>query len=143
MDFDLDVDLDGAPLVPDFFLDLHEEGEGGLHIAMMSRSQGRLAGFPAWDHADRDLRHFTPADIPLGTETEPFEDADEAWRIVIVARDRDVFVLEGDTPRGDLVRRYRIPRDQYVTAWNELMVRFHPPLALEDVLGEGDDLPDA
>ena len=110
---------------------------------MMSRVRGRLAGFPAWDHADRDLRHFTPDDIPLGTEEEPFEDADEAWRIVIVARARDVFVLEGDAPRGPLTRRYRIPRDQYLTAWNELMVRFHPPLALEDVLGDGDDLPDA
>jgi hypothetical protein len=56
--------------------ELREELEGGLHIAMMSRTRGHLAGFPAWDHADRDLRHFT--DIPLGTEEEPFEDADEA-----------------------------------------------------------------
>ncbi|MEA2238832.1 MAG: hypothetical protein QOC81_3556 [Thermoanaerobaculia bacterium] len=139
----MDFDLDGAPLVSDFFLDLYEEGEGGLHIAMMSRSSGRLAGFPAWDHADRDLRHFTPDDIPLGTEEEPFEDADENWRIVIVARGHYVFVLEGDAPSGPLTRSYRIPRDRYLTAWNELMVRFHPPLALEDVLGEGDDLPDA
>jgi hypothetical protein len=138
----VDLDLDGATPIADFFLTLREEDEGGLHIEMMSRTKGHLAGFPAWDHADRDLRHFTPDDIPLGDD-EPFEDAGEAWRIVIVARGRDVFVLEGDAPRGPLARRYRVPRDQYLTAWNELMVQYHPPLALEDVLGAEDDLPDA
>jgi hypothetical protein len=138
----MNFNVDDATPIADFFLTLREEEEGGLHIEMMSRSRGRLAGFPAWDHADRDLRHFTPDDIPLG-DLEPFEDADEGWRIVIVASARDVFILEGDAPHGELIRRYRIPRDQYLTAWNELMVQYHPPLALEDVLGAGDDQPDA
>lgn len=91
-------DLDDLPPITDFFLTLREEGEGGLHIEMMSRTRGRLAGFPAWDHADRDLRHFILDDIPLGTEDEPFQDADEAWRIVILPRGLDVFILEGDSP---------------------------------------------
>jgi hypothetical protein len=130
----MELDLDDVPRITDFYLTLDKAPEGGLHIEMRSRSKGHLAGFPAWDHADRDLRHFTPDDIPLGDD-EPFEDADEAWRIVIIARGKDVFVLEGNAPRGPLLRRYRIPRDQYLTAWNELMVQYHPPLALEDVLG--------
>jgi hypothetical protein len=139
----MDFDLDDALTITDFSLTLREEGEGGLHIQLLSRTRGRLAGFPAWDHADRDLRHFTPADIPLGTEEEPFEDADESWRIVILARGADVVILEGDAPNGALTRRYRIPREHYLAAWDDLIRQYHPARSLEDVLGSGDDQPDA
>lgn len=131
----MDFDLDNIPMIDDFLLTVREEGEGGLHIVLMSRSMGPLAGFPAWDHADRDLRHFTPDDILLGSEDEPFADADDAWRIVIFARGNEVFVFEGDSPRGPLPRRYRIPRPQYLAAWDALMQRYHPALSIEDVLG--------
>jgi hypothetical protein len=130
--------LDDVPPVTDFYLTLRDEPEGGLHIEMLSRTRGHLAGFPAWDHADRDLRHFTPADIPLGTEEEPFEDADEGWRIVILAQGNAVFILEADAPSGALTRRYRVPREQYVAAWDELIREYHPAKSVEDVLG-GDD----
>ena len=53
----MDFDLDDAPRVTDFYLTLVDYPEGGLHIEMLSRTRGHLAGFPAWDHADRDLRH--------------------------------------------------------------------------------------
>jgi len=104
-------------LIEDFAVVLREEGEGGLHIEFVSGAQGRLAGFPAWDHADRDLRHFTPDDIPIGSEEEPFADADDEWRIVIFSRGDEVFVFEGDAPREPLPRRYRIPRQQHQAAW--------------------------
>ncbi len=139
----MDFELDDAARITDFYLTLNDYPEGGLHIELMSRTRGRLARFPAWDHADRDLRHFTPDDIPLGTDDEPFEDSDEAWRIVIFERGNDVFILEGDAPRGELTRRYRIPRDQYLAAWNDLIAEYHPARSLEDVLGAGDDQPDA
>jgi hypothetical protein len=129
--------------ITDFYLTLVDYPEGGLHIEMMSRTRGHLAGFPAWDHADRDLRHFTPDDIPLGTDEEPFEDADESWRIVILSRGKDVFILEGDSPRGSLTRSHRIPREQYLAAWDGLIREYHPARSLEDVLGAGDDQPDA
>ena len=139
----MELDLDAAARITDFYLTLREEPEGGLHIELLSRTRGHLAGFPAWDHADRDLRHFTPDDIPLGTDDEPFEDADEAWRIVILAQGNDIFILEGDAPHGPLTRRYRIPRDQYLAAWDALIREYHPARSLEDVLGTGDDQPDA
>ena len=132
----MDFNLDDVPLVSDFFLTLREEDEGGMHIELMSRSHGHLAGFPAWDHADRDLRHFTHDDIPLGDEEEPFADADEEWRIVIFARGNEVFVLEGDSPHGPLPRRYRIPRENYLAAWDALIRRYHSAMSLDDVLGE-------
>jgi hypothetical protein len=130
--------LDDVPPITDFYLTLREQPEGGLHVQMMSRTRGHLAGFPAWDHADRDLRHFTPADIPLGTEEEPFQDADEGWRITILPRGTDVFILEGDAPNGALTRRYHVPREQYLGAWEDLIREYHPAQSLEDVLG-GDD----
>jgi hypothetical protein len=139
----MDFYPDDVPRIPDFYLTLRDHPEGGLHIEMMSRKQGHLAGFPAWDHADRDLRHFTPADIPLGTDDEPFEDADESWRIAILARGNDVLILEGDAPSGPFTRRYRIPREQYLAAWHDLIARYHPARSLEDVLGAGDEQPDA
>jgi hypothetical protein len=139
----MDFDFDDIPPITDFFLTLREEGEGGLHIEMMSRTRGPLAGFPAWDHADRDLRHFTLDDIPFGTEDEPFEDADESWRLVILARGKDVFILEGDAPRGALTRRYRVPREQYLAAWEELIREYHPARSLEEVLGGDEDAVDA
>ena len=105
----MDFNLDDAPRIAEFSLTLAEEREGGLHIRMMSRSRGHLAGFPAWDHPDRDLRHFTHDDIPLGDDEEPYIDADDAWRIVIIVRGPDVFILEGETPTGPLPRRYRVP----------------------------------
>jgi hypothetical protein len=139
----MDFDLDDVPRISDFHLTLVDYPEGGLHIEMRSRTRGHLAGFPAWDHADRDLRHFTPDDIPLGTEEEPFEDADEAWRIAILPAGKDVVVLEGDAPHGPFTRRYRIPREQYLAAWNDLIRRYHPAKSLDDFLGAGDDQPDA
>ena len=139
----MELDLDDVPRITDFYLTLREEPEGGLHIELLSRTRGHLAGFPAWDHADRDLRHFTPEDIPLGTDEEPFEDADESWRIVILARGNDVVILEGDAPRGPLTRRYRIPREQYLAAWDDLIRQYHPARSLEDALGADDDQPDA
>jgi hypothetical protein len=134
----MDFDFDDALRITDFYLTLDEEPEGGLHIAMMSRTRGRLASFPAWDHADRDLRHFTHDDIPLGTEEEPYEDADEAWRITILADRNDVFILEGDAPGAPLTRSYRIPRVQYLGAWEDLIREYHPAKSLEEVLG-GDE----
>jgi hypothetical protein len=62
---------------------------------------------------------------------------------VILAVGTDVFILEGDAPSGALTRRYRVPRDQYLAAWDELIRQYHPAASLEEVLGSGDDQPDA
>jgi hypothetical protein len=119
--------------VDDFFLTLREEGEGGMHIEMMSRAHGRIAGFPFWDHADRDLRHFTMEDVPYGSEAEPYVDVDENWQITIFERGEDVVINENG-------HESLIPRDRYLAAWDTLMRRFNPVTSLEDALGadEGD-----
>ena len=94
----------------------------------------RLAWFPAWDHADRDLRHFIPSDVPLGTIDEPYEDADEGWRIFIFEHRGFVYVLEGDSPNAEFFPRFfRVPRDRYLAAWAGLIDAYNPitPLDLE------------
>ena len=59
--------LHDFPDITDFAVTLVDAGEAGKHIEMTSASRGRLAGFPVWDHAARDLRHFVASDVPLGT----------------------------------------------------------------------------
>lgn len=87
----------------------------------------RLAWFPAWEHADRDLRHFVPADVPLGTSDEPYDDVDEAWRITIFEHAGFVYVFEADNPHAtDYSRSYRIPRDAYLEAWARLIDEYNP-----------------
>jgi hypothetical protein len=92
----------------------------------------RIAWFPAWENADRDLPHLTPDDVPLGTLDEPFEDFDEAWRIVIYEDEGYVYVSEADHPRATTFpRSFRVPRDQYLTAWVLLLTEHNPVTPLD------------
>ncbi len=121
------------PLVPDFQVGLTEPDDGGRHIEFASATRGRLAGFPAWDHADRDLRHFIATDVPLGTIDEPYEDADEGWRISIFQDGEFVYVLEGDSQHGSEYRAYfRVKLEQYLAAWAFVVDSFNPILPLDD-----------
>lgn len=126
-------ELDAFPLVTDFEVTLRDVGEGGLHAEFTSASRGRVAGFPAWDHADRDLRHFIPADVPLGTIDEPFEDADDGWRLMLFEHRGLVYVLEGDAPRtSDFPRYFKVPRDRYIASWAALINAYNPITPLDE-----------
>lgn len=123
--------LDAFPIIDDFALTLAEIHDGGKHIEMASRTLGRLAGFPAWDHADRDLRHFDPADVPLGSIDEPYDDRDEGWRILIFEHGGWVYVLEGRSPNAtEFAVWFRVPAARYFEAWAVLIDAFNPRTAL-------------
>lgn len=125
-DFDA-VALDAFPVIDDFAVELRDYEAGGQHVEMTSAAHGRLAHFPAWDHADRDLRHFTPLDVPLGSLGEPYEDRDDAWRILIFEKGGYVHVVEGDAPHAETFSRFfRVPRQRYIEAWAALMDMFNP-----------------
>jgi len=97
------------------------------HIEYVDGPGARLAWFPAWEHADRDLRHFVPADVPLGTSDEPYDDADENWRITIFEHDGFIHIFEADDPKAtDYPRSYRVPRDEYIAAWARIMDEYNP-----------------
>ena len=101
--------------------------------SLVSRKKGRLAYFPAWEHADRDLRHFTAADVPLGTMDIPYDDADDNWRIIIFEHKGFVYVLEADDPRAeDFKRWFRVARDRYLQSWAMLIDVFNPIKPLDD-----------
>ena len=135
MHFPGEDELDSFPTISDFDLMLRDYATGGKHIELVSGRQGKLAGFPAWDHADRDLRHFVPGDVPIGTLEEPYDDADENWRIVLFEHRGFVYVLEGDAPKTEEFPRYfRVPRERYLAAWAALIDAYNPitPLDLEN-----------
>ena len=121
--------------IDDFTVRLIDAGDGGKHIELASESEGPLAGFPAWDHADRDLRHFIQSDIPIGSREEPFEDADEAWRIAIFEHGGWVYVAQHDDGRNTA---FRVKTERYLGAWMKLIERFNPSLALDDLFDESE-----
>ncbi len=107
--------------VDDFIVRLN----GDRFIEMVSASQGRLAWFPAWEHADRDLRHFIAADVPFGTPDAPYVDEDEAWGIRIFEENGWVYVNENGAT-------FRVPRERYFHAWAALIDQFNPIVPLHD-----------
>jgi hypothetical protein len=126
-------ELDSFPTIRDFSISLREMPAGGRHVEFVSNSRGRLAWFPAWDHADRDLRHFVAADVPLGTIEEPFDDADDQWRLMLFEHGGWVYVLEGDSPRADeFPRFFRVPRDTYLEAWAFIIDAYNPLTPLDE-----------
>ena len=130
-----DLALDVFPVVDDFAVVVTEDEN--RTIEFRSAAHGRLAGFPAWEYADRDLRHFTPSDVPLGTIEEPFDDRDESWRILLFGQGGWIYVLEADAPQAtEFPRWFRVPAGRYVQAWAALIDWYNPPEPLE---GTGDE----
>jgi hypothetical protein len=126
-------ELDRFPVVNDFAVVLRDSGEGGQHVVFASGSSGELAQFPAWDHADRDLRHFIASDVPFGTYDEPYDDADDGWRIQIFEHAGYVYVLQGDSANAEeFATFFRVPRDQYLQAWAFLIDAFNPITPLDE-----------
>ena len=126
--------LDAFPIVDDFVVRLTEEEEGGLHIEFASAAEGRLAGFPAWDHADRDLRHFVASDVPLGSVDTPYEDRDEGWRIMLFEHAGWVYVADqtGSADVRGTVNRFRVRSPRYMQAWAALIDLYNPITPLDE-----------
>ena len=126
--------LEAFPVITDFALRLFDSGdEGGMHLEYASASQGRLAQFPAWDHVDRDLRHFIAADVPFGTLAEPYDDRDETWRILLFEDGGWVYVAEGEEPNAtSFTSRFRVLRERYFQAWAALIDQFNPITPLDE-----------
>ena len=99
--------------------------ESGQQLEYRSALGGRLAHFPAWEHVDRDLRHFISDDIPNGTREEPYQDRDEDWRITIFEEDGWVYIEENGQP-------FRVRAEEYARNWNALIDEFNPAAPLDD-----------
>ncbi len=104
------------PIADDFSVRITDDHR----IEYASAAHGRLAWFPEWEHADRDLRHFVAADVPLGTFDEPYTDSgDDGWSIVIFEQGGWVYVQEGE-------RKFRVSTERYMQAWAALIDLFNP-----------------
>ena len=104
---------------------LVDSEESGQQLEYRSALGGRLAHFPAWEHVDRDLRHFISDDIPNGTREEPYEDRDEDWQIRIFEDDGWVYIEENGA-------RCRVPAVEYARNWNALIDEFNPVAPLDE-----------
>jgi hypothetical protein len=134
-----DIDLATVPLISDFTIELRELEDDGKIVHFVSESHGELAWFPAWENADRDLRHFTASDVPIGSLDEPYDESDEGWHIVIFEAGGFVHIFEDDRPNGTrFPRRYRVARDRYFLAWAGVMHDFNPLISLADLMNRGD-----
>ena len=126
-------ELEEFPVVDDFVVRLFDSGEGGMHLEFAGHARGRLTEFPAWDHADRDLRHFIPSDVPIGSIREPYDDRDEGWRIVIFLEGEWVYVAVGDDANAtDFPNVFRVRRERYLQAWAALVDAYNPIEPLKD-----------
>ena len=106
--------------VDDFVVILVDTEDSGQQIEYRSAlGGGRLAHFPAWEHVDRDLRHFISDDIPNGTREDPYVDRDEDWQISIFEEDDWVYVTENGSS-------FRVRADEYRRVWNALIDEFNP-----------------
>jgi hypothetical protein len=126
------VDLDEFPVIKDFAIELRESEEFGQHVYYISESRGELAGFPYWDNAERDMRHFVAEDVPLGSIDEPVDDADVDWQMVVFEHAGFVYILEGAAPHTTTFDVwFRVPRDRYIAEWARVIDQFNPiePLA--------------
>jgi hypothetical protein len=134
-----DLEVSGFPVISDFAIRLVDSGEGGRHVEYVSARHGRLAGFPAWDHADRDLRHFIPSDVPVGSAAAPYEDRDEGWRIVVFEQGGFVHVLEADDVDAEQFPRFfKVTRESYLASWAVLLHEFNPLISLDDLMRDAD-----
>ena len=134
-----ELPLDAFPVFDDFAVVLGESTDTGRHVEYVSVRHGRLASFPAWDHAERDLPHFTPGDVPHGTLHAPFEDRDDAWRMLLFEHESYVYVLEADAPDADdFPRFFRVPSVRYIQAWAALIDLYNPLSSLDDLFAESD-----
>jgi hypothetical protein len=121
------VELNAFPIVRDFAIEMRDSEEFGQHVHFVSPSLGELASFPYWDNAERDMRHFAPEDVPLGTINEPVDDADVDWQIVIFEYRGFVHVLEGSAPHTtEFDVWFRAPRDRYLAEWARVIDEFNP-----------------
>jgi hypothetical protein len=121
------VDLEAFPVVADFTIEMRASEETGQHVYFVSPERGELAGFPYWDNAERDMRHFVAEDVPLGSRMEPVEDADVDWQIVIFEHGGFVHVLEGSSPHTETFDVwFRVPRDRYIAEWAAVINSFNP-----------------
>ena len=132
------IDLSNVRTIGDFSIELRDR-----KITYFGDNGEQIAWFPAWENADRDLKHFIASDVPLGSLDAPFEDSDDTWRIAILEYHGFVYVLEADDPHADSYpRRFRVSRDAYIRAWATLLHEFNPVLSLEELLANAGRAPD-
>jgi hypothetical protein len=123
--------LQKFPLIEDFEVILErmeivpENAKGasripfGYHVYFFSPSRGYIAGFPWWDHAEKDLQRDTFT-IPLGDFQHPYTNLEQGWKIMIIKHDAFIYVLEADFDRMEIEGYrtwFKVAEQTYLNQW--------------------------
>jgi hypothetical protein len=112
------LDLAAFPVVKDFRVLLQHGGTLGWHVHLVSTSRGILAGFPWWDHAERELKTWKASDVLTGTAEMPLLQSGEAWQVIVFEQEGQIYVLEGEEPETrEFGRYFAVPQDRWEAAW--------------------------
>ena len=131
-------------VVRDFEIHLRDAGQFGVHLTFSSTSEGDLAGFPWWDHADADVRGMLDDDVPVGTVDKPFWDLEQGWRILIWERNEHVFIMQGSDEGSHCYHSwFLVPRETYFQAWRSAINRVRSGGGAFNSLDEALKQPDA
>lgn len=116
------IDPTSFQWINDFQIEMRDCGKLGIHLDLISTSQGKLAGFPWWDHADADLRTMKSDEIPLGTTSFPFNDLEQGWEILIWENKGFIFIAENNDPCSkEYSVWFRVDKEMYLQAWQKVI----------------------
>lgn len=120
------LDLSAFPLIDDFKITLIGRGNLGMHLYYFSQSLNRkIASFPWWDNADKDISIMCISDIPLGTLRNPFIDGEQSWQILIWEKRDYVYIMQGDDPCcTEFHIWFRVRKEKYLAEWDKMINNF-------------------
>ncbi|KAF5051701.1 hypothetical protein DSECCO2_416270 [anaerobic digester metagenome] len=121
------LDLKAFPLIDDFQITLKGSRNWGMHLYYFNNSLNRkIASFPWWDNAEKDISIMCISDIPLGTLRNPFNDCEQSWQILIWEKRDYVYIMQGDDPCcTEFPIWFRVRKEKYLAEWEKLLTNFH------------------
>lgn len=115
------LDLESFPEITDFQMELFPaKSPTDQYLRFISPSQGVLASFPWWDKTNQALL-LQPGSTLFGSITEPFNDADQGWQILIWESQDYIYIMEGEEPNClDFPVWFCVSRTRFINQWHQL-----------------------
>jgi len=102
-------------------------GNWGMNLHYFNQSLNKkIASFPWWDNADKDISILCISDIPLGTLRNPFNDCEQSWQILIWEKRDYVYIMQGDDPCcSEFHIWFRVRKENCLAEWEKMINNFH------------------
>ena len=115
------LDLDAFPIIDNFKMELIDtKSDMGFHLRFVSEHLGILTSFPWWDNV-QDILTQTSDDSIVGSISNPFDDLEQGWQILIWEHENYVYIMEGEEPQcTEFAVWFRVGKQRYYTQWEAL-----------------------